>query len=205
MNPVYRFFHGLAILLARSFYGYRVHGKENLRGVPGAALLVSNHISFLDPIMIGIAFREPVYYLARKSLYRRRFAQWLFPRLNCVPVDQGRADVTSLKTIIRLLQEGKKVVIFPEGTRSLDGQLHEFAPGVGLIVAKSGAPVLPCRVFGADKGLPPRAKLPRSAEVSVTFGQAWHYEAENFPQSGKDAYSHIAHHLHRLVAELKPF
>lgn len=204
MNPVYRFFHSLAILLARSFYGYRVHGKENIR-IPGAALLVSNHISFLDPIMIGIAFREPIYYLARKSLYRRRFAAWLFPRLNCVPVDQGRADVTSLKTIIRLLEEGKKVVIFPEGTRSLDSQLQEFAPGVGLIIAKSKAPVLPCRVFGADKGLPPKAKLPQSAEVSVTFGPVWRYKPEDFPQGGKEAYGQIANHLHRLVSELKPF
>ena len=86
----------------------------------GPVLIASNHESFLDPPLVGVGYDKAVYMLARKTLFRGLGA-WLYPKLNAIPIDQERPDMTSLKKIIKLLRQGNQVVIFPEGARTLDG------------------------------------------------------------------------------------
>src|SRR6187200_2578132 len=115
--------------LARGFYDYRVIGSERLAAVPGGALLVCNHASFFDPPLIGVAFDEEIHYLARKSLLSNDAAAAVYRAWNTIPVDQDKPDMSGVKALIRLLRSGHKAVIFPEGERSLTGQLLPGAPG----------------------------------------------------------------------------
>ncbi|HSI63205.1 MAG TPA: lysophospholipid acyltransferase family protein, partial [Candidatus Saccharimonadia bacterium] len=175
MKFTYWFFYNLAKLLARGFYNHRVVGDASL-DTPGGVLIVSNHESFFDPPMVGIAFDQELHYLARKSLFSNPIARVLYRALNSIPVDQDRPDMTSLKTVIRFLKEGKRVLVFPEGSRTLDGDMLPGEPGVGLIVAKAGVPVLPVRIFGTRKALPRGGSFPQPADVTLVIGKMWHYD-----------------------------
>lgn len=202
MKVPYFIGYHLAKMVARAFYNYRVVGEENL-DLPGGALVVSNHESFLDPPIVGIAFSEELHYLARKTLFNNPVARVVYNALNSIPVDQDRPDMTSLKTVIRLLKEGEKVVIFPEGSRTLDGNLLPGEPGVGLIVAKAGVPVLPVRIFGTRKALPRGGGLPQPADVTLVVGKPWTYDPASYGHlSGKELYKAISDELMAQIGEL---
>jgi 1-acyl-sn-glycerol-3-phosphate acyltransferase len=202
MNPVYWLGHCLFREVSRGFFGLTVVGAENLK-LAGPALIASNHVSYLDPPFIGSAFDEDIYFLARKSLFRHRFGHWLLTRWQAIPVDRDRPDPGSIKMIFRRLKEGKKVIIFPEGTRSQDGNLLPGEPGVGMMIAKAQVPVLPVRIFGAFEALPRDKKLPRPARITVSVGKPWHYRPEDFPNAGKDLYQQISDEVMRRIAELQ--
>ncbi|HSI64598.1 MAG TPA: lysophospholipid acyltransferase family protein [Candidatus Saccharimonadia bacterium] len=204
MKFTYWFFYNLAKLLARGFYNHRVVGDPSL-DIPGGVLIVSNHESFFDPPMVGIAFDQELHYLARKSLFSNPVARVLYRALNSIPVDQDRPDMTSLKTVIRFLKEGKRVLVFPEGSRTLDGDMLPGEPGVGLIVAKAGVPVLPVRIFGTRKALPRGGSFPQPADVTLVIGKMWHYDPANYSAyTGKELYMRISEDLMAQVAELHP-
>jgi 1-acyl-sn-glycerol-3-phosphate acyltransferase len=190
----------LAKLIGRAFFNLRVIGKENL-AVPGGAIIVCNHASFLDPPFVGSAFDEDIYFLARKTLFRNPIFGAVIRTWNSVPVDQDRPDMTSLKTVMRLLREGKKVLIFPEGSRTFDDQLLPPLPGVGLIVAKSDVPVIPMRIFGSGEALP-RGGFLHPAEITVVCGKPWHYDPDRPQGAGKDLYQSISNDLMQQIAAL---
>ena len=128
----------------------------------GPVILASNHQSFLDPPLVGSVSDRGVYFLARKSLLDGWFFGWILPKLNIIPVDSetGR-DRTALKALIRILRAGQGTVVFPEGQRTPDGKLQAALPGLGLVIAKTLAPVVPMRVFGAFAAWPSQQKWPR--------------------------------------------
>ena len=115
----------LARIVGRIFFRHRTLHRERLPE-SGGALIVANHVSYLDPAAVGIAFRKPIHYLARKSLFKG-FLGWLLPRIQVLPVDRGKGDLGSMKRILGLLKDGQRVLMFPEGTRSPDGQLQPAA------------------------------------------------------------------------------
>ena len=133
----------------KAFYNLRLVNEEKLvQG--GGVMMAANHESFLDPPLIGISHPENVTYLARKTLFVG-LGKWLYTKWDAIPVDQENPDMTGLKKIIKALKIGKKVVMFPEGERTLTGHLNPALPGVGLIVAKSLATVQPMRILGPEK------------------------------------------------------
>lgn len=187
--------------LFRTCFGLRVDGREHLV-TEGAVLIISNHQSFLDPPLVGSIYDTEIFYLARKSLFRG-FCNWLYRQWNAIPVDQDRPDMGSLKTIIRLLKDGHRVLIFPEGARTEDGNLGETAPGVGLVAAKSGALIQPIRIRGAYEALPRGAKRLRFARLGVTVGPAIRLTPEELHQAtGKQGYDQLAKRLMAAVAAL---
>ena len=131
MKTIYWFCSTLWKKCFIAFFSYRVVGREKLI-TDGPVILASNHESFLDPPLVGVVHDEEVYYLARKTLFTG-FGAWLYPRLNSIPVDQERPDMTSLKTVIKVLKQGEKIVIFPEGSRTLDGKIGKGEPGTGPV------------------------------------------------------------------------
>ena len=188
--------------LARGFYNYRVIGAEKLH-VNGGVLLVCNHASFLDPPIVGIAFDEPIHYLARKSLMKYQWSEEVLRACNTIPVDQSRPDMTGLKTVIRLLKSGEKVVLFPEGTRTPDGSLRRGEPGVGLIVAKAGVPVLPLRIYGTHEALPRGATMLHPSEITLVVGKLWHYDSAKYAAlNGKDLYQAVSDELMEEIASI---
>src|SRR5690606_20367980 len=124
------------------FFRHRVVNPENLIE-EGPVIFAVNHQSYLDPPMAGICCRKELHFLARKSLLHWPILGPLLPKLNVVPVDQDRADMSALKTLIKLLKAGKRTIIFPEGSRTLDGNFLPAQPGLGLVVAKARVPVVP--------------------------------------------------------------
>ena len=185
----------------RSLFGLRVRGIRNLERA-GGVLVVANHQSFLDPPLIGTVYRDEMHFLARKTLFRGPF-KWLYPKWNAVPVDQDRPDMASLKTIIRLLREGQRVLVFPEGARTADGTLGEAQPGVGLIAVKAGVPIQPIRIRGADKALPRGSGRIRLARVELHIGPLWHLSPGELAEAkGKDGYARIARRIMERIGEL---
>ncbi len=110
-----------------------------------------NHESYLDPPLAGIASGREMYFLTRKTLLDVPVLGWFLPRLNVVPVDQEGTDRSAFKALIRILKAGNATVVFPEGARTLDGNLQPALPGLGFVIAKTLAPVLPMRISALMK------------------------------------------------------
>jgi 1-acyl-sn-glycerol-3-phosphate acyltransferase len=185
----------------RTIFGLRIIGEENLI-TEGPILVASNHQSFLDPPLIGNLYKTEMVFLARKSLFKGP-ATWVYPQWNAIPVDQDRPDMASLKTIIRKLKEGWRVLVFPEGARTMDGSIGEAAPGIGLIAAKSGAVIQPVRIRGAREALPRGSAKIRFARISVTVGKPIRLSAEEVKAySSKQGYEELAKRIMAAIEAL---
>ena len=185
----------------RALFGFRVIGREKML-LDGPVLVAANHESFLDPPLIGRAYKEQLIMLARKTLFRG-IVGVLCRSWGAIPVDQERPDMSSLKSIVRQIRKGEKVLIFPEGARTLDGNLGEAQPGVGLIVAKSGAVVQPMRIRGARAALPRGSARLKLERISVTVGDPIRFTAEEIKASkGREGYQKIADRIMGAIAEL---
>ena len=187
---VYRICHTLCRIFGATFFRLRVHGREHMPE-SGGALIVSNHVSFLDPPLIGCAYRQPIFYLARKTLFKGPLA-WLLPRIQVIPVDQGKADMAGLKRVLAMLKSGHRVLLFPEGTRSPDGSLQSAEAGVGFIIAKCGTPVIPTRIFGAHEAYPRHSKFPRPGQVHIVSGPPVDFSTIPAGLSGRELYEAYA-------------
>jgi 1-acyl-sn-glycerol-3-phosphate acyltransferase len=124
-------------------------GREHLPRT-GPLLLASNHRSFLDPFVIGTLVRRPVYYMAKRELFEKRWQAWLLNALGAFPVDRGAGDKDAMDTARAILQRGDCVVVFPEGTRMRPGPLGSPRRGVGRLALETGVPVAPIAVIGSD-------------------------------------------------------
>ena len=201
MKTIYWFCYTLWKLCFVCFFSYRVVGKEKLL-TEGPVLIASNHESYLDPPLVGIGYDKAVYYLARKTLFRG-FGAWLYPRLNAIPVDQDRPDMTSLKSIIKLLRQNNQVVVFPEGARTLDGELQPAEAGTGLIVAKSKAVVQPVRIFGAREALPRGSSKMRFRPITLVVGDPITFTPEELNAKGREEYQKISDKIMEGIAKLE--
>lgn len=206
MNFWYWAGHSLSKLVAKVFCSYRVQDRDRLANLPEGLLIVSNHVSFLDPPFIGAAFREPLFYFARKTLFDHPVANFLFTRVNAIPVNQEKPELSALKHVINLLKDGEKVLIFPEGERTLDGKIKtEGEPGVGMIVCKAKVPVLPVRLFGPEKALPRGSKKLKRHPVTLAVGEPVDLAdlIDDESLSSKDRYQAIANRLMGAIAALE--
>ena len=196
----------LAWLLFRLFFRLRVVGRDKIKDSwgRGGVLIACNHTSYFDPPVVGVAYGNKTAFLARKSLFKKGFLSWIYPRLIAIPVDQERPDFTSLKRIIKELRDGNPVLIFPEGQRSLNGNLLEAEAGVGLVIAKARVPVLPMRIFGAHEAYPPGAKVPRFfTRITLCCGEMFEFSDEDLDVRGREGYQAIANRVMKEVAEIK--
>jgi 1-acyl-sn-glycerol-3-phosphate acyltransferase len=185
----------------RSLFGMRVTGEEHLI-TKGPVLVASNHQSYLDPPLIGNLYKDEMVYLARKTLFNG-ITRWLYLQWNAIPVDQDRPDMGSLKTIIRKLKEGHRVLVFPEGARTEDGNLGEAAPGIGLIAVKSGVPIQPVRISGAREALPRGSGRIHFARITVHVGPPIILSPEELKSSkSKDDYDRIAKRIMAAIEAL---
>ena len=198
---LYAFLKPIAVFLMRAWFGLRVRGAEHVPA-RGPALIVSNHQSILDPPVIGGAARRQIYFLAKAELFRIPMFGSLIRALHARPVRREGSDPGALRTAAQLLGEGKALLVFPEGTRSLNGSLGEGKPGVGMLAVTSGAPVVPAYVSGTLEALPKGSAWPRRSQVSVSFGPALHFKPRN-GAGRKERYREAAIEMMRGIAELK--
>jgi 1-acyl-sn-glycerol-3-phosphate acyltransferase len=192
-----------------TYFRWRYFHPERVP-LTGPVILASNHSSYIDPPLVGSALHRPVHYLARDTLFRLRGMRELLHSWNAVPVDREGGGASGLRTILGVLEAGQAVIIFPEGTRSNDGQLKPARPGIGLIVIRSGAPVVPVRVFGTDKAYGRIHRIPRPRPVAVKFGGAldfahWRMEARSCSKARlKEVYDEITREIMAAIAKLEP-
>jgi cytidylate kinase len=185
----------------RTLFGLRIIGDENLIK-SGPVLVASNHQSFLDPPLIGNLYKTEMVFFARKTLFKG-IGKWLYPQWNAIPIDQDKPDMSSMKTVIRKLKEGWRVLVFPEGARTLDGEIGEAAAGVGMIAAKAGAPIQPVRIFGADKALSRGSGKVRLARITVKVGKPIILSPEELKSySGKGGYGKLTDRIMDAIKAL---
>ena len=161
-------------LLAQFFLTFLFRGRVfGTQRVPrtGGVLLVSNHQSFLDPILATLALPRECHYMARDTLFRNPLLRRLIQSLNAFPIRRATADLTAIKETLRRLKAGALVVTFPEGTRTLDGSIGPMHPGVVLLARKAGVPLVPAVILGAFQAWPRHARLPHPHPIVVAYGE----------------------------------
>jgi len=209
MNFSYR----LGWLFFRSLYTvyfrWRVFNAERVP-VTGGVILAANHASFIDPPLVGSALYRPINYMARETLFRYPGVGALLRSWNAVPVNRDGGGAAGLKAILDRLLAGGGIILFPEGTRTLDGKLQPARSGVGLTVIKSVAPVVPVRVFGSYEAYGRHMKLPRPHRVVVKFGKPMDFaalraEAKTCDKARlKAIYQQVADEIMGEIGKLEP-
>lgn len=170
INLVYRIFKCFCKMFAYSTFRIRVRGLEN---VPkeGAFLLLSNHQSFLDPVLIGVPIYRRVHFVARDSLYKGKLAKKILQCCMTIPIKRGQADTAAIKHILRTLKHGHGVGLFPEATRTNDGTIVDVKPGFGLLVRKSKAIVIPTVIEGAYESWPRHRNFFLPGDIDISYGE----------------------------------
>src|ERR1041385_1614946 len=209
MNPVYFFGWSLFRGIFKFYFGWRVYHPERVP-LSGPVILAANHASFLDPFLVGAGLRRPINYLARENLFRFPVIGWLLRKWNTVPVDREGGGAKGLRQILDRLLEGGAIILFPEGTRTRDGQLQPARSGIGLTVIKSNAPVVPARVFGTFEAFNRFMKWPKPRPIAVKYGRPLLFvelraEAKTCPKPRlKQIYQEVANQIMAAIAELEP-
>lgn len=203
-HVVYQVARGMGSMIYEYFYGLEVYGLQNVPD-KGGFLLACNHASYFDPPLAGFRIRRPIYYFARRTLMEKGFSKWLLTNLNTIPVDRdGPSDVAALKRVIRTVKGGNGLIVFPEGTRSHDGNLQPARAGVGLLACKTGAPVVPCRIFGAFDVYNRNTKLPRlRRKLTVVYGPPLELADYDPGGKGKERYQISADRIMAAIASIE--
>jgi 1-acyl-sn-glycerol-3-phosphate acyltransferase len=192
-----------------TYFHWRVFNSERVPGT-GAVILASNHASFLDPPLVGSGLHRECTFLARDTLFRFGPMRWLLNKWQAVPIDRAGSSASGMKRILEALNKGRAVILFPEGTRTHDGQLQRVRSGVGLIAAKTDAPVVPVRVWGTFEAYGRDVKFPKPKQVTVKYGEPLQFpelraEAKNCSKERlREIYQQIANDIMTAIAKLEP-
>lgn len=168
---VYYFSKRIIILLGKLFFRVQANGVENIPK-NGGFILASNHASYLDPAIVGSSCpRDDLYYLAREDLFKNKGFAWWLKHVHVVALKRNSADISAVKESLALLNQGKGLILFPTGTRTIDGRITDLHEGVGFLAYKAKVPVVPACVRGTERALPKGAKSVKFTRVKVVFGK----------------------------------
>lgn len=156
----YRIVRSTVVTGSILFCRVKIHGRKNIPK-KGAVLVLSNHQSYLDPMLCQMASARGFWYIARDTLYDEPIFGRMLAKLHTIPIRRGEADIASMRKIIEKLKNGQAVGLFPEGTRTLDGKISAIKPGVSLLSRRTGAPVVPAVIDGAFECWPKKQKRPK--------------------------------------------
>lgn len=175
-NWVWFSFQMLMQVVFTTWLRYRARGTEQVPET-GGALLVVNHQSFLDPLLVGLPLQRPVSYLARDSLFRVPMLGWILRHTYVQAINREAASTAVLRETVRRMEAGYLCGIFPEGTRSMDGSVGAFKPGFVALVRRAAVPVIPVGVAGAHAAMARGRWFLRPRRVCVVFGEPLSPEA----------------------------
>ncbi len=199
-TPVLDAFRPAVWLGARVYFGVRFEG---IRHIPasGPLIIVPNHVTYADPVLVSIPVRRPVHYMAWNVLFGVPGLAWLIRRLRAFPVEIESTDPRATREAVRLLQAGEAVMIFPEGGRSPDGRLQRFKPGAFRLACSLGVPLLPVTIVGGHESWPPGRALPRPGRLTIRYHPLITPPAS---QDVKRAARTLAPEVHDVVASALP-
>jgi 1-acyl-sn-glycerol-3-phosphate acyltransferase len=209
MNPIY--FAGWCFFRAfyKLYFRWRVWNAERVP-LHGPVILASNHASFLDPPLVGGGLKRQINYLARESLFRFPVIGWVLRNWSAIPVDREGGGAKGLRAILERLLAGGAILLFPEGTRTRNGELQPARSGIGLTVIKSDAPVIPVRVFGTFQAYGRQQRFPLPHRIAVKYGQPLYFqelraEAKTCSKPRlKQIYQQVAEEIMAAIAKLQP-
>ncbi len=203
MTPVYGFFHYIFKTLHNMWFRGDVSGVENIP-TSGPFLLAGNHASHLDPPAIGSNVPRQIAFFARKTLWKGGVLSWWMDQAGCIPVDRdGGSDVSAIKRVLRTLQDGKALILFPEGTRSRDGSFQKPKSGVGMIACRAKVPVVPVRIFDSHKAWGRGGILNPGVPVSITYGKPLQIEEIEDKSAGKQRYQVASERIMTAISNLE--
>lgn len=173
----YSVIKAIALFLLKVFFSIEAKGRKN---VPkeGGLIVISNHCSKMDPVLIGAVFPRKLYYMGKEELFKIPFLRSLITSLGAFPVKRGEGDLRALSKIIELVVRGEAVLLFPEGSRSEDGEVKDFMHGASYVAFKASAPVLPVAVKGSFEAMPKGQYLPKPTKIKVRFGEVLYFKGE---------------------------
>lgn len=189
-------------LLLKIFWRMEVIGTEN---VPerGGVIIASNHVSYLDPLVLGASTKRKINFIAKKEVFNNIFSSIFLKSLNAFPVDRKKIDMPAFKKTISILEVGGILGIFPEGTRSINGELQELKLGVVKIAMKAGVPIIPVGIIGTHKIYPHGKRFPVlfKNKITVYFGAPQYFDKHNIKDKKyqKEALNVISQKIRELT------
>lgn len=187
--------------IAQGFFGLRVDGAEHVPDT-GPVILAPNHVSYLDPMLVGASIRRRAHYMAKKELFKNPVAAWILRSVQAYPVTRERLDPSTLKHALCLLKRGEVLLIFPEGTRGDGRTLGPAKPGLAAIAARSGASVVPVFHWGAERALPRTSHRVRRVPLRVRFGPPLQFAGGG--ETGRQALELFGRQIMDAIAALRP-
>ena len=203
MSFHYSFARSAVSVVVGALTGWEVRGRERVPKT-GALIIASNHVSYADPPMVGAATARELHFLAKQELFRVPLFGALIGSVNAIPIRRGMADLTGMARALEVLKQGRALLMFPEGTRARDGELHPARPGIGMLAVASDAVIQPAYISGSDR---PRGWLTRRQRVRVWFGIARPWKDYVAPEvdltPGRALYQSVGDAVMREIAVLR--
>ena len=203
MGAYYSAARFLAGVVLGALSDWEVKGRERIPRT-GGLIVASNHISFWDPPMVGAALSRGPHFLAKEELFSTPLLGPLIRSVRAIPIRRGVADLSGMSRAVEILKHGGALLMFPEGSRMRDGELHPARPGVGRMAVHADVPIVPCYISGSNQ---PRRWLLRRARVRIWFGPAHHWKDLAGPESdltpGRALYQRIGDAVMREIAILE--
>jgi 1-acyl-sn-glycerol-3-phosphate acyltransferase len=203
MRPLYKWSWRFINAVLKALFGFRVQGQEMIPS-DGAIIIASNHISLMDPPVVGAAIPREVYYLGKKELFRNRLFACVIRSYNTVPVSRGRADRAALRRIAELLRGGNAILLFPEGTRGPGNTLLNGKPGVGKLAIEGRVSIVPAYISGSNHL---RKTILRKNRLTVSFGPpipwSWMENLEKDKSAYRKVTQEIMHRIGTLQVSMK--
>lgn len=200
-RPLYRWGHRLTNIFCKTFGHLEARGVQHIPKA-GGVLLVSNHVSFLDPVIVGSAANREIHFMARSNAFDIPGLGKLISIYNAYPVNRGAPDLGALRKTISLLKAGNVVLMFPEGTRSVDGTLGKARDGACFIAHRAGVPTIPVYHRGAERVLPRNSKRLRRAKLTVVFGEPLELIASE-SETKREMYHEMGNQMMEAIADLR--
>ena len=182
---------------------FEIIGRDNFPK-KGPFIVASNHTSFADPVILGVACNTlPIAFMAKRELFARPFLGAWLRAVKCIPVDRSSGGVGALKKAVNRLRGGAAIGIFPEGTRSTDGNFKKAEPGIGLIALKTKASIVPVYISGSDKVLPVNSKMVKMHKITAKIGKPIDINTIETTSDRKMAYDLVGEKVMEQIANLK--
>lgn len=188
---LYAIAHKVIGFFARFFFHLKVLGHDRIPK-QGGVLIASNHVSYLDIPLLGCAMKRKAHFIGKVELLRNPMMVFLFRYLNGIPIKRGGMNRKAFQEIADRLKRGEVVVIYPEGGINKSGDLKRLKPGIGMLVAMTGVPVVPALIKGTEKALPDGAKWIRRHPVTILFGHPMDFQPRLDEENGKSLYQQIS-------------
>ncbi|HNT35663.1 MAG TPA: lysophospholipid acyltransferase family protein [bacterium] len=187
-------------LTVKVLFRARYEGTENLPKT-GPVLLAPNHASYIDPPLVGAGIPRRITFLAKEELFRGLLGWWI-RTVGGKPVFRGKGDVGVFRIAEKAFQNGEVLLLFPEGTRTHDGRLQPMRDGIGLIVKRTGVPLVPVGVMGTYDAWPRHRAFPCLKKVVVRYGKPLDFSELTSAQAGREVYREITNKLGEEIARL---